>query len=160
MEFYPIPQPSELTDREKEDATGAYLMMFATTAIGLPLPVVNIIAAVVYYIVNRSKGLFVKFHTLQSMYSQIPVSLINSYGVIWAIVNFVKDKPFTNIFWGFVITAGVINIVYFTFSIIGAVRAHQGRFYYFIFFGRLSYIQAFRKVERTDAEIVNKPPEF
>lgn len=160
MEFYSIPQPDEISEREKEDATGAYLMMFATVAIGIPLPLVNIISSVVYYFVNRNKGLFVKFHSLQSLYSQLPVSLLNSYLVIWAIVNLIKDNPFTNVFWGLVITAVVITIIYFIFSIIAAVRAHQGRFYYFIFFGKLSYWQAFRKKEKIPVSYQNKPPAF
>jgi uncharacterized Tic20 family protein len=158
MEFYPVPQPDDISEREKEDATGAYLMMFASVAIGLPMPLVNIIASVVYYFVNRNKGLFVKFHSLQSLYSQLPVSLLNSFVVIWAIVNLVKDNPFTNIFWGLAITAAVLTIIYFTFSIIAAVRAHQGRFYYFIFFGKLSYMQAFRKTEEKHISYQNKPP--
>jgi len=160
MEFYPIPQPNEISDREKEDATGSYLMMFATTALGLPLPVINMIAAIVYYFVNRDKGRFVKFHTLQSLYSQIPVSLINSYAIIWTIVNLVKDNPFTEVFWGYLITAGIINVFYFVFSIIAAVRAHKGRVYYFIFFGKLSYYQAFRKIPEEKSNFVNKPPAF
>jgi hypothetical protein len=28
MEYYPLPQPAEIPEREKEDAMGAYLMMF------------------------------------------------------------------------------------------------------------------------------------
>lgn len=158
MEFHPLPQPHELSDREKEDASGAYLMMFATTAIGLPLPVVNMIASIVYYFVNRSKGLFVRFHALQSMYSQFPVSILNSVVVIWAIVNLVKDRPFTNTFWGFLITAGVFSLLYFVFSIIGAVRAHRGRFYYFVFFGRLAYVQVYGKREEDGQSQVNHPP--
>lgn len=160
MEFYPLPQPNELTSREKEDASGAYLMMFAATALGLPLPVVNIIASVVYYFVNRSKGLFVRFHSLQSLYSQIPVSLLNSYMVIWTIINLLDNLPFTNVFWGLAITAGVFNIVYFIFSIIGAIRAHQGRFYYLVFFGRIAYILVYRKKAETKSHPVNLPPKM
>ena len=161
IEFHTLPQPDEISAREKEDATGAYLMMFASTAIGLPLPIINIIASIVYYFVNRTKGRFVNFHALQSLYSQIPVSLLNSYVVIWAAVNIViKKNPFTNVFWGLLITAGIITIVYFIFSIIGAVRAHQGRFYYFIFFGRLAYYQVFRKRNEIPTSFENKPPAF
>ena len=141
MEFYPIPQPEEIETREREDASGAYLMMFATTALGLPLPIINMIASIVYYFVNRSKGRFVQFHALQSMYSQLIVTAINSYLVIWAIVNLVDNNPFTNYFWGLAIAAGIFNLIYFIFSIIGAVKAHRGRFYYFVFFGRLAFVQ-------------------
>ncbi|HPF93169.1 MAG TPA: DUF4870 domain-containing protein [Tenuifilaceae bacterium] len=160
MELHPIPQPDELDIREKEDASGAYLMMFATTALGLPLPIVNMIASVVYYFVNRSKGRFVKFHALQSMYSQLIVSAINSYLVIWAIVNLVNNKPFTDVFWGLAIAVGVFNLVYFIFSIIGAVRAHKGRFYYFIFFGRLAFVQVYSVKEKQYEKPVNLPPKM
>jgi uncharacterized membrane protein len=160
MDYQQLPQPQDVTLREREDATGAYLMMFATVAIGLPLPVINMIAAIVYYFVNRSKGNFVKYHSLHSLYSQIPVSIINSTAVIWLIVNLVKDNDFTPGFWGYIIAAGVFNLVYFIFSIIGAVRAHQGRFYYFLFFGKLAYMQVFRVKHDSGAQAENKPPKW
>lgn len=160
MEFYPIPQPEEVTEREKQDAMGAYLMMFATTALGLPLPIVNMIASIVYFFVNRSKGRFVQFHSLQSMYSQFPVSILNSYLVIWAIANVVNDNPFTNVFWGLLITAGVFNLFYFIFSIIAAVKAYRGQFYYFLFFGRLAYIQVYKMKEESNNQAINLPPKM
>ena len=48
MEFHPLQQPDEIPEREKEDAMGAYLMMFAAVAIGLPLPIINLIASIIY----------------------------------------------------------------------------------------------------------------
>ncbi len=118
------------------------------------------IASIVYYFVNRSKGKFVEFHSLQSMYSQLIISLFNNYIVIWAIVNFVKSHPFTNVFWGFAIAIGVFNLVYLIFSIIGAVRAHRGRFYYFMFFGRLAFIQVYQKKDESFEKPVNAPPKL
>ena len=41
-----IPQPEEVSTREREDAMGAYLMIFGALAAGLPLPIINLIAAV------------------------------------------------------------------------------------------------------------------
>ncbi len=70
-EYYPIPQPDEISVREKEDAMGAYMMMFASAGIGLPLPIINLIAALIYYYVNKDKGRFVRFNTLQSFFSPI-----------------------------------------------------------------------------------------
>ena len=72
MEYYPLPQPEEIPEREKEDAMGAYLMMFAAVAIGLPLPIINLIASFIYYYINRKKSRFIHFHSLQSLLSQIP----------------------------------------------------------------------------------------
>jgi uncharacterized membrane protein len=161
MQYHPLPQPHEVSQREKEDAMGAYLMMFAATAIGLPLPILNLIAAIVYYFVNRSKGRFVRFHALQSLYSQITVSLLNSALVIWAVTNLIKEYSFSQTFWGLLITAGVINLVYFIFSLVGAVRSRKGRFYYFLFFGQLAYQQVYMIRENDDQEQpVNLPPKL
>ena len=44
--------------RIKEDAMGAYFMMFATAAMGLPLPILNLVAAIIYYYVNRDALLY------------------------------------------------------------------------------------------------------
>ncbi len=159
MEYHPIPQPDEIETRVKEDAMGAYFMMFATSAIGIPLPILNLVAAIIYYYVNRSKGKFVQFHTLQSLWSQIPVTLLNSGLVAWTIVNLVRDLSFTSYYWGYLVMVGIANLVYFIFSIIGAVKARKGVFYYFLFFGKIAYHQVYRiRPERFDSAPVNRPP--
>ncbi len=161
MEYYPLPQPDEIEIRVREDAMGAYLMMFATAAIGMPLPVLNLVAAIIYYYINRSKGRFVNFHTLQSLYSQIPVTVLNTILVIWLIINLVNEVDFTSLFWGYLVMVAVANIIYFIFSIIGAVKARKGHFYYFLFFGKLAYHQVYRvrSGEVQGAEI-NRPPKM
>lgn len=159
MKFHPIPQPHEISEIEKEDAMGAYFMMFATTGLGLPLPIINLIASVVYYYANRAKGRFVQFHSLQSLYSQIPITLLNSILIIWAAINFFGNKPYTNLFWGLLITAGIFNIIYFAYSVVAAIKAKKGRFYYFLFFGKLAYIHAYRvKPAKEEKSEVNMPP--
>ena len=159
MEYHPIPQPDEIETRVKEDAMGAYFMMFATSAIGIPLPILNLVAAIIYYYVNRSKGKFVQFHTLQSLWSQVPVTLLNSGLVAWTIVNLVRDLSFSSYYWGYLVMVGIANLVYFIFRIIGAVRASKGVFYYFLFFGKIAYHQVYRiRPERFDSAPVNRPP--
>jgi len=140
---------------------GAYFMMFATAALGLPMPILNLIAAIIYYYVNRDKGKFVQFHTLQSLYSQIPVTLLTSGLVVWTIVNFVKDYDFTSLYWGYLVMTGVAVLTYLIFSLIGAVRARKGLFYYFVFFGKLAYHQVYRvRPERPLSELHNRPPGY
>ena len=161
MEFHPLPQPQEIGEREKEDAMGAYLMMFAAVAIGLPLPIINLIAAVVYYFVNRKKSRFIHFHCLQSLLSNIPTTIINWVLVVWGVTIFFKDREFTDTFWAYAIFAGLSTLIYFIISIIAAYRARQGKMYYFLFFGKIAYQSAYR-IRPTDtqesSEPVNKPP--
>jgi len=159
MDYLELPQPDQIETRVKEDAMGAYLMMFATSAIGIPLPILNLVAAIIYYYVNRSKGKFVQFHTLQSLWSQIPVTLLNSGLVAWTIVNFVKDLNFTSSYWGYLVMVVAANLVYFIFSIIGAVKARKGIFYYFLFFGKMAYHQVYKiRPEKEQSIPRNRPP--
>lgn len=159
MEYHPLPQPDQIETRVKEDAMGAYFMMFATSAIGMPLPILNLVAAVIYYYVNRDKGKFVQFHTLQSLWSQVPVTLLNTGLVTWTIINFVRDFDFTSFYWGYLIMCAAANLVYFIFSIVGAVKARKGIFYYFLFFGQIAYHHVYRIVpERDFSRPMNRPP--
>ena len=162
MEFHPLEQPEEISTREKEDAMGAYLMMFAAVAVGLPLPVINLIAAIIYYFVNRKKSRFIHFHSLQALLSQIPTTIINWGAVIWGVAIFIKeDWIITEQFWAYLIFAGLTTVLYFVISIIAAYKARQGKMYYFLVFGKLAYQTAYR-VRPTDqlssGEPINKPP--
>ena len=139
-----LPQPEEISSREKEDAMGAYLMMFAAWAIGIPLPFFNLIAAVIYHFLNRKTSPFVGFHSLQSLTSQIFVSLINAGTIVWLTVIIVNRFAWRRLvasrgFFVFLIFAAAANILYIVFSIIALSRAKKGRFYYMPFFGRFAY---------------------
>lgn len=165
----PLPQPDDLSSREKQDAMGAYFMMFAAMATSLPLPIINLIAAIIYYYINRKKSRYIHFHCLQSLLSQIPTTLINwglLFWVIWIMLfNKAEFNTYFFVYLGFVILA---NLLYFAFSILAAVRARKGVFMYFIFFGPFAYEQVYssknklfynneKKPEKPQQQL-NKPP--
>lgn len=134
-----LPQPGEISQREKEDAMGAYLMMFAAWAFGLPLPVLNLIAAIIYFFVNKKVSRFVAFHALQSLLSQIPVSLLNVALLAWLIRIVVGDMSFPGAFFVGLIFVGLVNILYVVFSLVALVRARRGQYYYMPLFGRAAF---------------------
>jgi uncharacterized membrane protein len=160
MKYYSLPQPEEISEREKEDAMGAYLMMFAAVAIGLPLPVINLIASVIYYFINRKKSRFIHFHSLQALLSQIPTTLINWALVIWAVTIFFTDATLSDSFWAYAVFAGTSTLLYFIYSLIAAFKARQGKFYYFLLFGKMAYEIVYKIKEGNDSppETVNNPP--
>ncbi|WP_375579110.1 DUF4870 domain-containing protein [Marivirga tractuosa] len=160
-QYEPIPQPEELEIREKEDAMGAYLMMFAALGAGLPLPILNLVAAIIYYYINKGKSLFVRFHSLQSLLSQLPTSILNAVAVFWGARIIFFDYAFTDVFKGYLWLVGIANLIYIIFSIIGAVKARKGEMYYFLFFGRVSYQSVFKKKEEgAHKAMVNQPPKM
>lgn len=165
-QYHPLPQPDEIPVRDREDAMGAYLMMFAAVAVALPLPVINLIAAVIYYYVNRRKSRFIHFHSLQSLLSQLPTTFLNWGLLYWGLQVWLFHNTETDdLFWGYVGMVVVANILYFVFSLVAAVRARKGGMYYFLFFGKLSYdivfstSRSFRYAGDEDLKTLqNKPP--
>ena len=140
LNYLKLPQPQELSEREKEDAMGAYLMMFAALATSLPLPIINLIAATVYYYVNRKKGRFIHFHCLQSLLSQLPTTFVNWGLLYWGLQIFLfENLEVSDWFYAYLGFAILANLIYFIFSIIAAIRARKGVFMYFIFFGSYAY---------------------
>ncbi|TAL58125.1 MAG: DUF4870 domain-containing protein [Bacteroidetes bacterium] len=162
--YHPLPQPEELPQRDKEDAMGAYLMMFAALGAGLPLPIINLIAAVIYYYINKKASRFVRFHTHQALISQIPTTLMNAIAVFWGLrILIYDDWGFTNIYKGYLVAVLLANILYFIFGIIGAIKANSGKMYYLLFFGKISYHSVFQIRPDEDAKAgkqENLPPKF
>lgn len=161
-QYHPIPQPDEVSKREREDGMGAYLMMFAGIAAGLPLPILNLLASIIYWAVNKGKGRFVRFHCLQSLWSQLPTTLLNAGLFYWTIRNFIVDGiEFSDYYFGYLGMVALVNLLYFIFSIVAAIQARNGKMYYFLFFGRLSYQQVFAvrpNEEEGTTQPVNRPP--
>jgi uncharacterized membrane protein len=163
--FFPLPQPDQIPEREREDAMGAYLMMFAAVAVALPLPVINLIAAIIYYFVNRTKSRFIHFHSLQSLLSQLPTTLMNWGLLYWSLrIWFFNSLEFDDYYKGYLLTTILANLLYLIFSIIAAVKARKGRMYYFMFFGKLTYQLVFSRSSsitykgESGALYENKPP--
>jgi uncharacterized membrane protein len=160
-EFVNLTQPYELSEREKEDGMGAYLMMFAAFAVGLPLPVVNLIAALIYYSINRKKGRFIHFHCLQSFLSQIPTTVLNWGLLYWVLqIYLFNNHVENNFFFAYIILVVIANLIYIVFSIVAAVKARKGKFYYFLFFGPYAYNRVYSKsnsLQYENEEIATKP---
>lgn len=145
-----IPQPYEITNREREQALAAYLMMFATAAAGLPLPFLNLVASFAYYFFTKSTSRFVRFHSFQSLISQLPVSLMNGVAVFWAFRIIFSDASFSDLYKGYLAVVVLTNLVYVLFSLIAAIKAYKGHMFYFVFFGKVAYLKAFDS--RTEAQ--------
>jgi uncharacterized Tic20 family protein len=157
-----LPQPAELSEREKEDAMGAYLMMFAAWGAGLPLPLVGLIASVIYYHINKKASNFAAYHSFQALLTHIPISIVNAIAVIWGAVLFLKvSQSHLRLYAAFCVFAAIWNVLYMAFSIIACVKARKGRFYYFWVFGRLSFARFYLSPRKamSDKDERNLPPE-
>jgi uncharacterized membrane protein len=158
-----LPQPNEITEREKDDAMGAYLMMFASLAIGLPIPLLNLIASVIYFLVNKKTSPFVAFHALQALLSHIPIVLLNAGVAAWLITNLVTHAASWAWFLWYLFFTILVNLTYIVWSIVALIHANKGRFFYMPVFGRISFARYYgpraARQPREPRTWENKPPE-
>ncbi|WP_131450691.1 hypothetical protein [Flavobacterium subsaxonicum] len=71
--------------QELEQASNAYLMTVVTIIAGLPLPIINVIAAVFFYLAQRKASYFVRWHSIQSILSQALMIPFNSFAFAWTL---------------------------------------------------------------------------
>ena len=112
VEYLQVPQPDEISEKERDDAMGSYLMMFASWIVGAPLPIINLIAAVIYYYVNKDRGNFVVFHMLQSLWSQLITTVFNVTMWVWIAMIFFSDSVEADVFfWSALAFTVLFNII-------------------------------------------------
>lgn len=154
-----LPQPDEISQREKEDAMGAYLMMFAAWGAGLPFPLINLIAASVYFFINKKTSKFVAFHSYQSLLTQIPISIFNAGLIGWIISVISPYAEDTPSFYAYLVFVVLWNLIYMVFSIVACVKARKGQYYYFWVFGRMSFAKYYNSNDTEKKIEHNRPPE-
>jgi uncharacterized Tic20 family protein len=156
-----LPQPDEISDREKEDAMGAYFMMFAALGLGFPLPLINLIASLIYFVIHRRKSRFVAFHALQSLISHLPVAAFNVALIVWLLWILATTTHFASEFFVFLVFVAFANILYIVYCVVALTRARKGQLYYMPFFGRLCYATYYGPNARSMQKPVepNRPPQ-
>jgi len=129
---------SFIYEEEAEKASYAYLMTTLIVIFGLPMPIINVIGSVFFYLANRKKTYFVRFHCLQSMLSQLCIVPINSIALTWTLGIAFGDWTINNYYVGYIITILAFNILEFVASIYAAVQVRKRNDIRFWLFGPLT----------------------
>lgn len=119
--FYYRPNESEL-----ERASNSYLMSLVAVIGGLPLPILNLLASIFFYLGNRKSTPFVKWHCTQNLLSQFGLFFLNSSGFWWTVSIVFDDEKVTNYYVGYMITLVLFNLVEFISTIILASKTRKG----------------------------------
>lgn len=125
-------------EHENERASNIYLMSLAVVIVGLPLPIINFIATIMVYFSNRNSTYFVRWHSLQALFSQAFVAMMNSAGLYWTIQVIFYDASLTNNYVAYIITVLVFNLGEFVGTIYAAIQTRKGKHVEFFFFGTLT----------------------
>lgn len=125
-------------DYECEKASNGYLMSIVIIIVGLPLPIINLIATAMYYIGNRNGTYFVRWHSLHALFSQFFVALINSVGLSWTLSIIFGDAQLSNVYIAYVFTALIFNFSEFVMTLVAATQTRKGVHVYWWLFGPLT----------------------
>jgi uncharacterized membrane protein len=130
-----IYQPGE---HEAESASGSYLMSLIVIMIGLPLPIVNLIATMIFFLGNRKSTYFVRWHCTQALLSQLSLLFINSFGFWWTISILFTEESITSPYIAYLFTAILFNIAEFIATVYTAIQTRKGKHVEWWFYGPLT----------------------
>lgn len=133
-----MPFPYRPAEHEAESASNSYLMALIAVMAGLPLPIVNLIASVIFYLGNRKGRYFVRWHCTQALISQLSLLFINSYGFWWAVSIIFDKNQITSDFIAYLITALIFNLIDFVATIYSAIKTRKGIHVEWWFYGSLT----------------------
>ncbi len=125
-------------EHESEKASNSYLMSLIALIAGLPLPIINLLATLVFYIGNRKGTYYVRWHCTQALLSQFSLLLMNSVGFWWTVSLLLGQESISDRYIAYVITILIFNIAEFIATIYTAVTARSGKHVEWWFYGDLT----------------------
>ena len=83
----PSPHIENIAPREdeKERASNCYVMSLVAVMIGLPMPIINLLATGIFYLMSRRGTFFVRWNALQALVSQVPLFIMNNILFWWTV---------------------------------------------------------------------------
>lgn len=136
MKFKPFVY--KVSASESEKASNSYLMSVVALIAGLPLPVVNLIATLIFFLAYRRASYFVRWHCTQALLSQVSVIFFNSFAFWWTIDIFFGDRQIDNSYIAYMLTILLLNLMEFIATIIAAIRTRRGEHVEWYFIGPLT----------------------
>lgn len=114
-------------EHEAEKASNSYLMSLIAVIAGLPLPIINLIATLIFYLGNRNGTYFVRWHCTQALLSQFSLLFMNSFGFWWTVSIVFGDETVSNPYIAYMITVFLFNVVEFIATIYTAIATRKGQ---------------------------------
>ncbi|MCB9033592.1 MAG: DUF4870 domain-containing protein [Chitinophagales bacterium] len=126
------------TESEDEKASNSYLMSLIALIAGLPLPIINLIATLIFYLGNKKGTYFVRWHCTQALLSQFSLLIINSVAFWWTVHIILQDTNVSNAYIAYLFTAFLYNITEFIATIYTAIQTRKGIHVEWWFYGGLT----------------------
>jgi hypothetical protein len=125
-------------NHESEAASNSYLMSIIAIIVGLPLPIINLLATLIFFLVNRKSTYFVRWHCTQALLSQVSVLFVNSFGFWWTISIAFGDESISNKYIAYMLTVFLFNLIEFAATAYTAIQTRKGIHVSWWFYGGLT----------------------
>ena len=125
-------------EHEAEKASNSYLISLISFIGGFPLPIINLIATLVFYIGNRRKTYFVRWHCTQALLSQFFILPFNSFGFWWTISIIFTDAKISSNYLAYILTILLLNALECITTIYTAIVIRKGKHVEWWFLGGLT----------------------
>ena len=115
-----------IADDEAESASNAYLLSLVLLVGGAPLPILNLLASVIFYFGARRSSPFVRWHCTQALVGQLLLIPVNST-FLWMTLGLLfghRELDDFYVGWGLVMLA--LNAAELIASIYAAIKVRQG----------------------------------
>jgi uncharacterized Tic20 family protein len=126
------------TEHENEKASNSYLMSLVAVIAGLPLPIINLLATLFFYLANRKSTFFVRWHCTQALLSQVVLLFANSYSFWWTVSIIFTDEKVSNQYFAYLFTVIIFNVLEIISTIYCAIQTRKGKHVKVFFFGNVT----------------------
>jgi uncharacterized membrane protein len=123
---------------ERETASNSYVMSLVAIIAGMPIPILNLMATLIFYLGNRKGTYFVRWHCTQALVSQLLILVVNSVFFWWTVSILFRDKEASDAYFAYLIIALTINLYEFIITLIAAINTRKGKHVEWWLFGSIT----------------------
>jgi uncharacterized membrane protein len=125
-------------EHECEKASNSYIMSLLAVIVGLPFPIINLLATLIFYLSNRKGTYFVRWHCTQALLSQASLLIINTIGFWWTISIVFGTGEISNDYIAYIIAIALFNLIELIATIYTAIQTRKGIHVQWYFYGDLT----------------------
>ena len=111
---------------EKERASNCYVMSLVAVMIGLPMPIINLLATGIFYLMSRKGTFFVRWNAIQALVSQVPLFIMNNILFWWTVRILFCFTDLSSAYIAYFITVNLYNVYDFIETVRSAVITRKG----------------------------------
>lgn len=123
---------------EMERASGCYIMSLVAVMVGLPMPIINLAATGLFYLMSRRGTFFVRWNSIQALVSQVPLFIMNNILFWWTIRILFCLTDLSSAYIAYFITVNLYNIYDFVETVRSAVNTRKGKVHRWYLYGTIT----------------------